>query len=55
MNLYKYKTTTGYEGHCVANSISSCEKVLNKIKGIKIIKIELLETNIEIQKELEND
>lgn len=56
MNLYKYKTSTGYEGNCVATSITNCEKtLLNNIKGIKILKIELIQNNIEIQKELDND
>lgn len=28
MNLYKYRVTTGGEGHCIAESYSKCEELV---------------------------
>ena len=55
MNLYKYKFKTGYEGHCIAESYSKCEKLVKKSSSYDITKLELIETNIIIQTELVNE
>ena len=51
MNLYKYILSTGYIGHCVAKSYSKCEEIVEKSINCTITKIELIETDIIIQKE----
>ena len=55
MNLYKYRISTGWEGYCIAESYSKCEELVKKSSSYRITKLELIETDIIIQKELEND
>ena len=55
MNLYKYRVTTGSEGYCIAESYSKCEELVKKSSSYNITKLELIETDIIIQKPLEND
>ena len=55
MNLYKYRISTGWEGHCIAESYSKCEELVKKSSSYNITKLELIQTDIIIQKPLEND
>ena len=55
MNLYKCKISTGWEGYCIAESYSKCEELVKKSSSYNITKLELIETDIIIQKPLEND
>lgn len=55
MNLYRYRVKTGFEGHCIAESYSKCEELVKKSSSYDIIKLELIETDIIIQKKLKND
>ena len=55
MNLYKYRISTGWEGYCIAESYSKCEELVKKSSSYNITKLELIQTVIIIQKELENE
>ena len=55
MNLYKYRISTGWEGHCIAESYSKCEELVKKTSSYNITKLELIQTDIIIQKSLDND
>ena len=52
MNLYKYRVKTGDERYCIAESYSKCEELVKKSSPYHITKLELIETDIIIQKEL---
>ena len=51
MNLYKYRVSTGWEGHCIAESYSKCEEVVKQSGSYEITKIELIEKDVITQKE----
>ena len=55
MNLYKYRISTGLEGYCIAESYSKCEELVKKSSSYNITKLELIQTDIIIQKSLDND
>ena len=55
MNLYKYRISTGWEGYCIAESYSKCEELVKKSSSYNITKLELIQTDIIIQKSLDND